>query len=230
MTADEKNILYNLLNTTDDWLQGHKQNRQSITFSDDRIYTFTDPKELTQALTTCSACPLGKLKPQQNPLETDFITQKKAPLVMVLGDYCLSGDKQASFPFLDSEKALLVKMLASISLYPNQNTYITSIIKCPLIDNSTISNQYAQQCLCFLDAEIQFYKPQILLAFGKEAQTYLVGQTAQKKEDFFWYGGYPLMITHHPREILKDESLKRQTWEDLKKTKARLDSLGLGQI
>ena len=42
---------------------------------------------------------------------------------------------------------------------------------------------------------------------------------------FFDYQGIPLMPTYHPSALLRDESLKRPAWEDLKRFRARLHEL-----
>ena len=62
---------------------------------------------------------------------------------------------------------------------------------------------------------------------GKIAAEKLLDQKFSVNENhgiFYDYNGIPLMVTYHPSALLRNESLKRPAWEDLKKLKARLDS------
>ncbi|HOT63251.1 MAG TPA: uracil-DNA glycosylase, partial [Treponemataceae bacterium] len=42
---------------------------------------------------------------------------------------------------------------------------------------------------------------------------------------FFEYRGIPVLPTYHPSALLRDETLKRPAWEDLKRFRARLDEI-----
>jgi DNA polymerase len=43
------------------------------------------------------------------------------------------------------------------------------------------------------------------------------------------YRGFPLLGTYHPSALLRDASLKRAAWEDLKILRARLSALDTGE-
>ena len=63
--------------------------------------------------------------------------------------------------------------------------------------------------------------PQAILCLGKPASTLMTGQPdatmGALRGRFFFYDGIPMMCTYHPAAVLRDLSLKRAVWDDLKK-------------
>ena len=47
----------------------------------------------------------------------------------------------------------------------------------------------------------------------------------QLRGNFHDYHGIPLLVTYHPSALLRNESLKRPAWEDLKLFKKKLDQM-----
>ena len=83
----------------------------------------------------------------------------------------------------------------------------------------------AAACAPYLAAQIDALKPHAILAVGRIAAQNLLGTTSgigQLRGRFFDYHGIPLMPTYHPSALLRDETLKRPAWEDLKKFKTEL--------
>jgi DNA polymerase len=70
-------------------------------------------------------------------------------------------------------------------------------------------------------------KPKLIVALGRVAgQTLLNVDKSLKslRNTFHDYHGTPLMVTYHPAALLRNQDLKRPTWEDFKTIKDYLDS------
>ncbi|MFA6855673.1 MAG: uracil-DNA glycosylase [Treponema sp.] len=251
MTAAEKKILYTLLKTASDSLAGYNSPEFSgkrPEFSDDRaknVVTQTDlsalqsvpdikiPAEKTsggltltliaQKIISCTRCDLCKRRTNAVPgTGTDH------PFVLVVGEGPGAEEDMQGLPFVGPAGKLLDKMLASISLDRHTNCYIANIVKCRPPNNRTPLPEEADECIPFLEAQIHMLKPKMILAAGRTA-----GQNLLKTNDslgtlrgrFYDYNGIPLLVTYHPSALLRDESLKRPAWEDLKTFRTKLSEI-----
>ena len=82
-------------------------------------------------------------------------------------------------------------------------------------------------CKPFLLREIAVVQPDVIVVLGNTAMRNLLdikqGITKVRGE-FQDYQGVKVMPTFHPAYLLRDPSKKKETWEDLKKVRALLDS------
>jgi DNA polymerase len=74
----------------------------------------------------------------------------------------------------------------------------------------------------YLLRQIELVRPRAILAVGRVAAQNLL-ETSQgigqlRGRPAVWQG-LPFLATYHPSAVLRDESLKRPVWEDLKKLK-----------
>jgi len=123
-----------------------------------------------------------------------------SPLVMVI-----TGDTDAD----EAVAGLLEKMLASIGLSEGKNCIITDTVDC--------------------ESAILSHKPRFILCLGEPALQALlgeppVGKLRGKITDYGINGmAIPLYATYHPCDLLRDGSLKRPAWDDLKLLRAALE-------
>jgi DNA polymerase len=85
-----------------------------------------------------------------------------------------------------------------------------------------------EQCFPYLREQIRLIRPKVLCALGRiAAQALLKTTTPLGKLRGRWheYEGVPLLMTYHPAALLRFPQYKRDTWEDIKKLKARYDEL-----
>ncbi|MDR2965745.1 MAG: uracil-DNA glycosylase [Treponema sp.] len=155
------------------------------------------------------------------------------PLVMVIGEGPGQEEDEQGRPFVGKAGQLLDKMLASIGLSRNENTFIANVIKCRPPNNRDPLPEETSACANFLKRQILLLKPKYILAAGRvAAQTLLKTNEAigKLRGKFYDYKidsfTIPLLATYHPSALLRDESYKRPAWEDLKLIKARLDESG----
>ena len=80
-------------------------------------------------------------------------------------------------------------------------------------------------CRGFLERQIDFIRPQVIVALGRVAAQALLGNdTPIGRMRGSWYElrGVPMMVTYHPAALLRNAELKRPTWEDMQQVRDRL--------
>ncbi len=247
MTGDDKKVLYRLLKTASDALNSFP----SPQFSDD-IPDFSDDTPLpateinTQAseirtenaetpqkegtleqiarkVAVCSRCALAKGRTKPVPGEG-----VEHPEVVVVGEGPGYEEDVQGRPFVGPAGQLLDKMLASIKLDRTKNCFIANIVKCRPPQNRVPYTEEAEACESFLTAQIFALKPKMILCVGSTAAKNLLktaNGVTKLRGNFYDWNGYPVAVTYHPSALLRDESLKRPAWEDLKLFRSRLAEL-----
>jgi len=151
------------------------------------------------------------------------------PLVMVIGEGPGAEEDRTGLPFVGPAGQLLDKMLGSIGLSRQENCFIGNIVKCrPPMNRDPAPDEQAA-CIGFLDRQIALLRPKAFLAVGRIPAQSLLGVKdgiGKLRGTVHEYQGVPLIATYHPAALLRDESLKRPAWEDLKLLKSVLDGQG----
>jgi DNA polymerase len=119
-------------------------------------------------------------------------------------------------------------MLAAISLSRKTNCFIANIVKCRPPGNRDPAPDEEHACFPFLEQQIQVLKPKLILAVGRIAAQYMLNTTetiGKIRGHFYNYQGLPFMATYHPSALLRNETLKKPAWEDLKLFKKKLSEI-----
>ena len=163
----------------------------------------------------CAACVLSASRKS-----VVFGQGAQMPEVLVVGEGPGAEEDNQGLPFVGASGKLLDKMLASIGLSRNENCYIANVVKCRPPNNREPAPDERAACMPFLREQIRILKPRAILCAGRTAAQALLETTEginklrTRQHDF---GGIPLIATYHPSALLRDESLKRPAWEDLKR-------------
>ncbi len=120
-------------------------------------------------------------------------------------------------PFVGRAGKLLDKILKAIGYTRDTNIFITNIVKCRPPDNRDPLPSEVEDCSPYLNKQIELIKPKIIVALGKVA-----GKTFLKKDILLkemrnkthYFKSIPLRITYHPAALLRNPSLKKETWKD----------------
>ncbi len=175
---------------------------------------------IAQKIASCSRCPLCQTRKNVVPGEG-----VQNPLVLVIGEGPGADEDEQGRPFVGKAGQLLDKMLAAINLSRQKNCFIANVVKCRPPMNRDPAPQEAAACRSFLDAQIHVLKPKMILAVGRVALQNLLDTSIginKMRGQFIDFKGIPFMATYHPSALLREESLKRPAWEDLKAFKQRL--------
>ena len=180
-------------------------------------------EDVAQKIASCSRCELSKKRTHTVPG-----MGIPNPAVLVVGEGPGAEEDAQGLPFVGPAGKLLDKMLEAISLSRDVNCYIANIVKCRPPNNRTPLPEEADACISFLEAQIHILKPKLILAAGRTAAQNLLKTTealGRLRGTFRDYNGIPLLVTYHPSALLRDVSLKRPAWEDLKLFRAELSRL-----
>jgi DNA polymerase len=174
----------------------------------------------------CRKCPLGHVR-----LRAVFGTGDPHAHLMFIGEGPGYEEDHQGVPFVGPAGRLLNAMIKAIGM-SRESVYIANIVKChPMIDplHSDQRNndrpptaEEVNACLPYLDQQIELIKPLVLCSLGASATKALLKTTdgiTQLRGQSFSYRGIVLIPTYHPSALLRNPSLKRQSWEDLKKVR-----------
>jgi len=175
-------------------------------------------------ISVCRSC--GLCATRKNTVPGEGVSR---PLVMVIGEGPGANEDATGRPFVGRAGQLLDKMLASIALSRDKNCFIANMIKCRPPENRDPDPIEMAACFPFLERQILLLRPQVILCAGRIAAQNLL---KTGKGQSHWRGEFeelrlgdaifPVLSTYHPSFLLREESFKRQAWEDLKLLKSRL--------
>jgi len=152
--------------------------------------------------------------------------------LMFVGEAPGIEEDQQGEPFVGAAGQLLTRIIQTMGL-SRSSVYIANILKCrPDTPGQTSGNRKPapvemQNCLPYLQQQIEIIKPRVLVALGATAVEGLIGKTegiTKIRGQWREYLGIPLMPTYHPAYLLRNQSLsvKRQVWEDMIKVMEKL--------
>ena len=181
----------------------------------------TDLAVFEQEICTCQKCPLGQTR-------NKFVFGVGDPnaSLLLVGEAPGAEEDRLGEPFVGRAGKLLDKILAAIDRNRHKDVYICNVMKCRPPNNRDPLRAEVDQCEPYLLHQIHLIKPKLIVALGRVAgQTLLnVDKSLKSLRNIFHdYHGTPLMATYHPAALLRNQDLKRPTWEDFKTIKDFLE-------
>jgi uracil-DNA glycosylase len=137
--------------------------------------------------------------------------------LMFVGEGPGADEDAQGLPFVGKAGQLLNNMIAAMGL-KREDVYIANVVKCRPPGNRTPEPVEANTCSPFLFQQIDAVRPQVLVALGATAATYLLGQRqplAGLRGRVHPYRGMQLIVTYHPAFLLRDPRQKKEAWADL---------------
>ena len=137
--------------------------------------------------------------------------------LMFVGEGPGADEDASGLPFVGRGGQLLNNMINAMGLQREQ-VYIANVVKCRPPANRTPEPDEAHTCSPFLFRQIDVVRPQVIVALGQTAVTYLTGE---KRSLANWRGtvhplrGTKLIVTYHPAFLLRDPNQKKHAWADL---------------
>ena len=199
---------------------------------DAEVYADTAHSAIS-AISACTACRLCETRTLVVPGEG-----VENPLVMIIGEGPGADEDRTGRPFVGRAGQLLDKMIASIGLSREKNCFIANVVKCRPPGNRNPSQDEIDACFPYLQKQIVMLQPKIILCAGKISAQRLFdsslginairGSFSEYDTGIDGSAAIPLLATYHPSAVLRDESLKRPAWEDLKLLRSKLEEMGLG--
>jgi DNA polymerase len=137
--------------------------------------------------------------------------------LMFVGEGPGADEDAQGIPFVGKAGQLLNNMIAAMGL-KREEVYIANVVKCRPPGNRTPEPDEANTCSPFLFRQIDVVRPQVLVALGATAATYLLGARqplAGLRGRVHAFRGSQLIVTYHPAYLLRDPRQKKEAWADL---------------
>jgi len=137
--------------------------------------------------------------------------------LMFVGEGPGADEDAQGLPFVGRAGQLLNNMITAMGL-KREECYIANIVKCRPPGNRTPEPEEANTCSPFLFRQIDVVRPQVLVALGATAATYLLGARqplAGLRGRVHAFRGMSLIVTYHPAFLLRDPRQKKEAWADL---------------
>lgn len=167
----------------------------------------------------------------------NFIFAQGAPCarIMVISDAPDKQDDIAAAPFSGENGALLDAMFKAIGFSRGGETretalYLTQLLPWHPPQGREPTQDEVAMMRPFLAAHIRLVAPDILVVMGRGANLAVLGRAGAHKEGGAVHQAFDCAVvaTLHPRDLLRDPLQKRQSWQDLLRIKAYLESVDTG--
>ena len=172
-------------------------------------------QELYDEINACEKCGLCKGIHNKVPGQGDVRAK-----LMFIGEGPGADEDLQGLAFVGAAGQLLTKMIAAMGM-TREKVYICNIVKCRPPHNRVPEAEEAAACLPYLRQQVALVRPKVIVLLGSTAAKTLIredGRWIEKKGVWF-------MPTYHPAALLRDESKKREAWNDLKLVMAKLKEL-----
>jgi DNA polymerase len=172
--------------------------------------------DMEKTIQTCTNCVLQQTRKQA--LSGRGNTSAKLMFVLLS-----PNETDESNDLLCSGEAgdLFGKMLAAININID-DVYITSLLKCKVPVNHTVSPGEIQSCNKFLKQQIQFVQPERVVVLGETTARCLLQKElsidesrAMNESATQQLDSVPLFFSYAPEELLQQPENKRKAWTDL---------------
>ena len=178
---------------------------------------------LMQTVSGCQSCPLGagrKNVTLQPPVQSQMDW-------MVVGDPPDEDEDRAGQPFAEAQGVLLDNMLKAVGASRAGQgvggAYVTNVVKCRPPHGRVAQPADLAQCAGYLQREIALVQPKMILAMGRFANQLLLAETPELvnlplgkvRGSVYRYQGVPVVVTYHPKILMRNSADKAKAWADL---------------
>lgn len=139
--------------------------------------------------------------------------------LMFVGEGPGADEDESGIPFIGKAGQLLNNMIQAMGL-KRESVYIANIVKCRPPKNRVPEPVEANTCSQFLLQQIDIVQPEVIVALGSTAATYLLGvkqSLLSLRGQWFDVRGAKCAVTYHPAFLLRDPRQKVEAWKDLQR-------------
>ena len=179
-------------------------------------------EHLAETVRHCRGCQLCRTRLNAVPGEGNPHAR-----LMFIGEGPGADEDRQGRPFVGAAGQLLDKMILAMQ-FRREDVYIANIVKCRPPRNRAPMPEEAAACIGYLEHQIRMIKPEVIVVLGATAAHFLLKREEgimRLRGRWLEYDGIPVMPTFHPAFLLRQESAKREAWEDLKQVMRRLGIL-----
>jgi DNA polymerase len=176
---------------------------------------------LAAVAATCTRCRLS-----EGRQKVVFGAGNPAAELMLIGEGPGAEEDRQGLPFVGAAGELLTRIIQAIEM-TREEVYIANVVKCRPPGNRDPQPDEIAACRGYLEKQIALVRPRAIVALGKVAAQTLLGNDApigRMRGQWYHVQGIPAMVTYHPAALLRNQALKRPTWEDMQQVRDLLRS------
>jgi DNA polymerase len=170
-------------------------------------------RAIQEEIGDCTRCPLAYAGRHKIVFGDGPATAR----LMFVGEGPGADEDAQGLPFVGKAGQLLNNMIGAMGL-ARAEVYIANIVKCRPPGNRVPEPAEANTCSQFLLRQIDVLRPEVIVALGATAATYLLGvKQSLNSLRGRWHRcrGAKLAVTYHPAFLLRDPRQKVEAWKDL---------------
>lgn len=138
---------------------------------------------------------------------------------LVIGEAPGADEDAQGEPFVGRAGQLLNEMLRAAG-QPREQVFIANILKCRPPNNRDPKPAEVEQCLPYLQQQIEMVQPKLILVVGRIAAHNLLNvetPIGKLRGQVHYYGdnNIPVIVTYHPAYLLRSPAQKSKAWDDL---------------
>lgn len=184
-----------------------------------------DGAALAQAAAACQACGLCAGR-KNTTLRAPTAATQQADWLFV-GDPPDEDEDRLGQPFAESAGMLLDNMLKAVGAsrtgVGRQGAYLSNVVKCRPPQGQLPQAVDLTQCAQYLQREMALVQPKVIVAMGRFATQLLLGEhpeqaalpLGKQRGVVYRYRGIPVVVTYHPKVLLRASADKAKAWADL---------------
>jgi uracil-DNA glycosylase len=149
--------------------------------------------------------------------QTVFGEGNLQPTVVFFGEAPGAEEDRSGQPFVGPAGQLLTKIIAATQM-KREDVYILNALRCRPPDNRTPTDQEIENCREYFEGQLEVLKPKYIVCLGAVAIRAVLQSTetiGRLRGKFYPYREAKVMVTYHPSYLLRNESVKKSTWEDM---------------
>lgn len=184
-------------------------------------------KVLSETVAGCTKCP----ELVASRTRTVFADGSFTAEVCFIGEAPGADEDVQGVPFVGRAGQLLTRVIEAGFKMKREDVFICNVVKCRPEGNRNPTWTEMTNCQGYLIEQLKIVQPKVIVALGKHALAFLLGQTPEKtpigklRGQWHSYEGIPVMPTWHPAYILRQGDqgpAKRELWEDVKEVLRKL--------
>jgi len=183
-----------------------------------------DWEALALTAAACQACGLCAGRKHATLCAPDTAVQSDW---LVVGDPPDEDEDRLAQPFAEQAGVLLDAMLKAVGASRTgtgrQGAHVSNVVKCRPPPGRLPQPAELAQCAPYLQREVALVQPRVILAMGRFAAQLLLQEHPQEaalplgkqRGAVYRYRGIPVVVTYHPKVLLRASADKAKAWADL---------------
>lgn len=176
----------------------------------DRETAFTILKSEVAACQRCTEIACSRT-------QTVFGVGNLTPKIAFFGEAPGQDEDKQGIPFVGKAGQLLDRIIAASKLR-REDVYILNSLRCRPPNNRTPSELEIENCRPFFEKQLEVLQPEYIVCLGAVAVRSVLQSTesvGRLRGRFHSFRGAKVLVTYHPAYLLRNESAKKLTWEDM---------------